>query len=768
MRLARFTPVLLVLALSACDKASNEGGDFEGGVGTKAVTIFDPVAASPQFPFPVDLLFGGFTDPTLNIPNPTGNPAVAAVNELDGWSTTASLFTDLTGFVDFATVPAGLVIIDTSTGTRLVAGTDFTVQSSTALDPAAPPGPINTKRSRILIEPLKPFKPSTRYLVAVTTAVKSTAGEPIVAGDLFKVVRSSTPVSEQTEPALTLLNPTQKATLEVIRQQFQPMIQAFGLAGLPAENIAIAWPFTTQSSKLTLQRLAASATPRPLTLVQAPAPAPAPTGTPLQTTMLGLPAPAANVYVGLFTLPYYSAANTAEAPTAPLTQFWKADISRPNLDATFLGQVSCAAFAFGAALPTGTAKPSNSTTICYPLPLKQSDQTVPVLVTVPTGTMPTDGWPVVIFQHGITGNRSQMLGLVPALTQAGFAVIAIDLPLHGIREADGSIAAFRVPGTTERTFELDLIDDGETDPVRAVDPSGSHFINLASLATSRDNLRQAVSDLLNLEESLAARDGSGNGAVFLDLARAPNGVKFDTANVRYVGHSLGGIVMNSVLGVNGTEGAGVLAMPGGGIAKLLDASASFGPRISAGLAGNGVIEGTDNYESFLRFAQTLVDSGDPLNFAAEATANHPLFMIEVVGDAVVPNCALRGDPLCPATDTITLSGFLSGTTPLARLLGLTFRPGPGEGEALAVPVATPNVLVGAAARSNVVRFATGQHGTILSPNDTTDDGPGIPPDTVFLAEFLEMQRQTASFLGSNGLCLPIGGACPAPPAPIAD
>lgn len=751
MRLARFTPVLLVLALSACDKASNEGGDFEGGVGTKAVTIFDPVAASPQFPFPVDLLFGGFTDPTLNIPNPTGNPAVAAVNELDGWSTTASLFTDLTGFVDFATVPAGLVIIDTSTGTRLVAGTDFTVQSSTAIDTAAPAGPINTKRSRILIEPLKPFKPSTRYLVAVTTAVKSTAGEPIVAGDLFKVVRSSTPVSEQTEPALTLLNPTQKATLEVIRQQFQPMIQAFGLAGLPAENIAIAWPFTTQSSKLTLQRMAAAATAAPLTLF--------PTG--LDISQVGLPLPAvADIYAGQLVLPYYLAAPSGEAPTAPLTQFWKADISQPNLDATFLGQVPCVAFASGATLPTGTAKPSNSTTLCYPLPLKQSDQTVPVIVTIPKGTMPENGWPVVIFQHGITGNRSQMLPLSPALTQAGFAVIAIDLPLHGAA-ASGSEAALRVPGTTERTFDLDLVSNttGAPGPDGSIDGSGTHFINLASLATSRDNLRQGVADLLVLGQSLAARDESGNGAVFVVPPGVPGAgtvlpIRFDTTQVRYVGHSLGGIVMNSVLGVNGTDGAGVLAMPGGGIAKLLDGSAAFGPRISAGLAGNGVTEGTDNYESFLRFAQTLVDSGDPLNFAAEATANHPLFMIEVVGDAVVPNCALRGDPLCPATDTITLSGFLSGTTPLARLLGLTFRPGPGEGEALTLPT-TANVLVGEAARSNVVRFAEGDHGSILSPAASA-------------AATTEMQKLTASFLRSNGACLPIGGACPAPPAPIAD
>src|SRR3546814_5166859 len=46
--------------------------------------------------------------------------------------------------------------------------------------------------------------------------------------------------------------------------------------------------------------------------------------------------------------------------------------------------------------------------------------------------MPADGWPVVIFQHGITGNRTQMIAIAPALAAAGFATVAIDLPLHGL------------------------------------------------------------------------------------------------------------------------------------------------------------------------------------------------------------------------------------------------------------------------------------------------------------------------------------------------
>ncbi|MDM4769145.1 hypothetical protein [Solimonas sp. SE-A11] len=781
MRYARLGALALVLALSACDKASNEGGDFPGGVGEKAVSLFDPLADSPQIPFPVDLLFAGFSDPTLNIPNASTppNPFIAAVNQLDGWSTTASLFTDVAGFVDFDTVLPALTIIDTSTSPPrpLVPGVDFRVQSSTVIDPADG-RPISDKRSRILIEPLKPLKPSTTYVVGLSTAVRSTAGEPIIPSDYFRVVRSTTPVSAQTEPVLAILNDTQKATLEAIRQQLIPVMQVLAAFGKPADTVAIAWPFTTQSTTRTLDRMAAATQSSILRLQQAPAPAPAPAGTPLTTTMLGLPGAPAQVYAGLLRLPYYL------STTAPLSAAWKADITKPDTAASFLGRVPCGAFAIGATLPDGqTAKPSNSTTICYPLPLKQSDQTVPVLATVPAGTMPTNGWPVVIFQHGITGNRSQMLGLVPALTQAGFAVIAIDLPLHGIREADGSIAAFRVPGTTERTLELDVVDNATGAPRPAtpenpfapgdgiVDSSGTHFINLSSLLTSRDNLRQGVSDLLVLGKSLTAvplselANPAAPGTIFASVAGAPQvTVKFDTTQVRYVGHSLGAIVASTFLGVNDATGAGVLAMPGGGIAKLLDASAAFGPRISAGLSaasGGLVAQGNDSYETVLRFAQTAVDSGDPLNFAAAAAAKHPILMIEVVGDAVVPNCAIKNDPACPAIDVLPISGYLSGTTPLARVMGLTFKP--SETGAIGIP-ATEEILLGAAARSNVVRFPQGQadHSTILTP----DNGAAAGSDTQFLAAFTEMQKQVASFLASNGACLPIGGNCPAP-APAA-
>ena len=52
-------------------------------------------------------------------------------------------------------------------------------------------------------------------------------------------------------------------------------------------------------------------------------------------------------------------------------------------------------------------------------------------------------------------------------------------------------------GARERTFDVDLINNatGAAGADGVVDATGTHFINLQSLLTSRDNLRQAETDL---------------------------------------------------------------------------------------------------------------------------------------------------------------------------------------------------------------------------------------------------------------------------------
>jgi len=699
-----------------------------------ALSVFDPVPINPadsaSVPFPFDGLFAGFNDPTLNIPNPKNAPFVTAANLLDGYSTSASLFFDMTGYVELATVAPHLLIVNSATGAVLKPGVDFTLQGSpaTSANSAGVQQPINQQRTRVLVEPLKPLAPSTRYLVAFKTGAKTTDGASVLASAAFRILRSGTPVSEQTDPVLTNYSSAQKATLEQLRSQLiRPVVEAFGqLAQIPEEDLVLAWSFTTGSTDKTLKYLAANASAH-FTQLQ---------NTGANTSILPGAPGIADIYSGVIQTPYYLGNSGGDThSTVPLSTFWAADASQPDTAAKFLGQVPCGAFAVGATLPDGqTAKPSVSTTLCFPVPVKRSDELIPLLVTVPNAnsgqSKPANGWPVVIFQHGITRNRGDALAVAPALAAAGFVVVAIDMPLHGIVPTS-SLAALRQAGR-ERNFDLDLINNSTQapGPDGNVDASGQHFINLASLLTSRDNLRQASADLLNLSKSLAGIDLDGDSAPDLDASQ-----------VRFLGHSLGGIVGATALALDDGIGAATLANSGVGIGKLLDASAAFGPVISAGLAANGLKEGSDDYETYIRFAQTLVDAADPLNYLTALKAKHAIHVIEVLGDSTVPNAAAAG-PASAGQDKVTITGFLSGTDPLIALLGLDVI-GP-----LTPPLASATIKTGAKL-AVATTFTTGNHGSILDPSGSSANA----------ATTQEMQRQTANFLKSNGQCLPTGGNC---------
>ena len=184
-----------VFFLAACGGGGNGNqANLDSNAGTSPQTfgslaLFDPVPINPAdsatIPFPFDGLFSGFNDPTLNIPNSGKVPFVTAANLQDGFSTTASIFMDLLGFVDFSTVTANLLIVNSATGAVLKPGIDFTIQPSPARDAG---GPISSQRSRVLIEPLKPLSGGTRYLVALKRGVKTLQGNEVFPSAVFQVV----------------------------------------------------------------------------------------------------------------------------------------------------------------------------------------------------------------------------------------------------------------------------------------------------------------------------------------------------------------------------------------------------------------------------------------------------------------------------------------------------------------------------------------------------------------------------------------------------
>ncbi len=676
----------------------------DGTPTTDVITAnFDP--SNGVLPFPINLLLSGSGDLTINIPvsDPTdfGDPQVA-LNALDGFSTVSPWTFTFSDPVDPATITPGNsvrlfqvqfvfgTIAVQQVVTELVPGQDY-VATVAGTDPSG---------RTVAIVPLRPLEEMTGYMAVVTNAVQDAEGNPATPSQTYFLTKRTDPLVTEggvsTEPLLD--NETAQA-LEPLRQLVNAQEAAAEAVGIARDDIVLSWSATTQSITpvLNVVRSTLSATSSNL----------APTGL---TTADVLPPGAspgiANLFIGVVELPYFLGVPSAENPTAPLNQFWEASPGNyiPPFDELGLD-------------PTST-----NITVANPIPVERDRQTVPVLVTVPNQfsgqVKPAGGWPVVIFQHGITGNRSQALALADTMASIGVVVVSMDLPLHGITQTNPMdptqpLAALYVDNTpfgpiaNERTFDLDLQDNasGAPGPDGNIDSSGAYFINLQSLLTARDNLRQGQVDLSTLALNVPFMDINGDGVS-----------DFDGSNISFVGLSLGSIVGTGFLAVEPTVNNAVLSVPGGGIANLLAASQTFGPVIRAGLQQAGVEPDSPEFFQFLGAAQQVVDSADPINWSTVAVQDNSILLHEVIGDTVVPN-SVPGAPL-------------SGTEPMIRIMGL---------ETITATTQSAAGIRGA------TRFSVGSHGSLLDPSAN-------PATTA------EMQSQAASLIASGGTTVIVNDA----------
>ena len=198
---------------------------------------------------------------------------------------------------------------------------------------------------------------------------------------------------------------------------------------------------------------------------------------------------------------------------------------------------------------------------------------------------------------------------------------------------------------------------------------------------------------------------------------------------QFVGHSLGTIAPFGFLAHTNLESV-TLAMPGGGIAQLLNNSATFGPVIEAGLAQKGVMKGTSDYAAFMLAVQTIVDDGDPINYAMKVGATQKVFAIEVVGDSQTGHLP---DQVIPNNVS---TAPLAGTDPLVNYLqAVTLSGNTGDN-------ATPN---------KTARYNAGHHSSILRPNLNT----GETPTQTEMDVLRSMQTQVATFVSSQGASIPV-------------
>ncbi|MFC3117248.1 hypothetical protein [Cellvibrio fontiphilus] len=762
------TLVLSTVTLQGCggsdtEKAPPPSGPEAYSVGTHP--RFDPIIS--DLPFNTDLIFAAAatTDGTANLGAPT-DPVRATVNQLDGFSTSAFFDILISGGVNPASAVASqtVFLIELSaTGdalnpaniTGITGLADYDVQVL-SLDG----GTNNTLR----IRPLKPLKPKTKYLVALTNDLRDSSNAPLTRSWTYNALRDPNyttlealvPVRNAIVGWETLasgflaaasggaLSPAAAKDKLVLTYTFTTTDPTAPMVAMAAPRAAIAGlqisagvpPATAVANVSQLDSLGLLSTPKARSLGVS-----ALTGIDFNTFSAQLAANVGKLYTGYIKLPYYQTSAEGLAFGEYLERSWKPDLTLAS--------------ALGVTVPMDVDG-SYNVTYRYPFAAKTSDQSVPLQVTMPQDSWvpgyagaancgqiyAATGYPTVIYVHGITSDRASVLALGHTLASRCIATVAIDLPLHGVPANSALVNVLNVERSQaipfgalygsnapkERHFNV-AGSGGAPAPMNfetpgATDGSGAQFINLGYLTNTRDNNRQAVMDLLNLNASLSNLN---------DEMRESLTTGLDVNRVYVVGASLGGILGSVFTTVNQLAIAGdaqvgltanlnpirglITSGAGTQVAQILVNSATFAPVINGGLGASGVMVGTTNYERFMYAAQSAVDTGDPVNYMRTlARLGVPVLVQQINNDAVIPNSA----SVAP----------LAGTQAMASLLGTT------------------QLGLGATQLGRgYVKHTAGGHSSLLRPEG------GAPQVTA------ELQTQVVTFVLNNGN-VSVGGGAP--------
>jgi len=393
-------------------------------------------------------------------------------------------------------------------------------------------------------------------------------------------------------------------------------------------------------------------------------------------------------------------------------------------------------------------------------------------------TQPVAGWPVVIMQHGFTSDRSgNIINASKVADLTCSVVIAMDLPHHGVA-ADSDVLGLGVdyikkdsetsyPFAYAKSLAVKAATDGETldetildslserheslyldsstgavlpmDFANATGDSGSLWIRLDNFQRTRDNMRQGVMDLLNLNASLANIDVDGDG----------NTPDLNVDNVSFIGHSLGAMegtvfvaINNAAVNTYGNSNLktikkAVLATSGGHLTKVIENSVAFSAKVLTGLQGNdaSLVQGNSNLDSYMKVFQATIDSADPMNFIGDlkagSAADIPVLMVGMYGngttnpsDLVVPTNGSAAK-LADSTDQApTSKNPLTGLDPMLSLIG------------------AENVKDAPTGNKLIAKYNVGGHSTFSSAGSRGADAPHYDSQ----AAFAEMLTQTVTFL----------------------
>ncbi|WP_342377099.1 hypothetical protein NVS55_37590 [Myxococcus stipitatus] len=621
---------------------------------------FDITSATPIVPFPNDLLRDPKTG-KLALPVPAEPPLLRNFlsdlnNNVDGWSTTAPIITENSATrgvidndlqLDMNTVELGkqLLFLKLTPGGNQP---QVKICLNCASSPKANGSAADKAPEQLQIIPQVPLDPGSQYAVVLLRGPKELKNaQPVFPTASQALLRLKNPVFANGKSQVSAVPDTSAPTLEAARAAMAPLYDMLeARLNIERKDVLMAWTFTTQSTRTKLAQLnaapAASGTSdKPLYLVD-------------QTTNLAA----------------LMAAN--------------------GLDGTHIGHWLVGGYKSPFYLDDATG--------AYNATRAKHEDHIPFWMFLPTQAPDAGGYKTVVFGHGLTGNRTNVLAIANKLNEAGYAVVAIDTVYHGERTScagitpQSGLGAIDSPDKACATGSTCDVTPGSATFGRCVAPaaanscdpanngdlvcnaagqgvcldtgkceggdfrrgsngapvvSGWNFLNLGSLGATRDNFRHHVVDFAQLTRVLASDD------MRTRIGNLAGGRTINAATVDYVGQSLGG--MQGVLSAAVSERTRrtALNVPGGDLVDILLTAED--PTLSAQRAGFmqllgslGRAPGTPGFDEFIVLARTALDGAAARNYgwylenSDKAPAERDAFIQYIKGDMVVPNPVTEG------------------------------------------------------------------------------------------------------------------------------
>lgn len=374
-----------------------------------------------------------------------------------------------------------------------------------------------------------------------------------------------------------------------------------------------------------------------------------------------------------------------------------------------------------------------------------------ITVALPSGPVPASGFPVVILQHGLQGDRSFLLTMANTFARRGWASVAIDAVTFGARAASASFAVDEVS-----RFAWSDAPGAYAGPDGLVDRNASalaFFGEFLSFGAPRDHLRQAALDIGSVAE-LVRSPALDLGP----LSAAVPGAKLDGSRIAYVGDSFGSVLGALVASVDPRIQAMALNVGGGGLATEIMAN---GPALATllGTAGGltyGVAEDRLGWQHpLVNLLQAMLDPADPLSYADRLVRDPPavegtpagrksVVLIEALWDELVSN---EGSEALAYAAGMPLAAPHVGPNGGVELLTVEVEPGADGIRGAPEPGATVVLVQASPATHGSDLYNASGRRTYASP--FVAPFPTLPQEIPVRQPYLGLQAMVADFFASS-------------------